>query len=79
MWRLKVAEGAGPWLKSSNNFRGRAVWEFHPELGMPEECAEVERLRREFKERRFEKRESSDLLLRMQVIAYLVSLVFDDI
>ena len=67
MWRLKVAEGAGPWLKSSNNFRGRAVWEFNPELSTPEGRAEVERVCREFTERRFEKRESSDLLLQMQV------------
>ncbi|CDP14236.1 unnamed protein product [Coffea canephora] len=66
MWKLKVAEG-GPWLTTTNGHVGRQHWEFDPEAGSPEERAQVEKIRQEFKKNRFQKKQSSDLLLRMQV------------
>ena len=63
-----MGEGGGPWLRSPSNFLGRQVWEFDPDAGTQEEHAEVERMREEFTEHRFEKRVAQDLLLRFQVI-----------
>ncbi|KAG6625549.1 lupeol synthase-like isoform X1 [Carya illinoinensis] len=66
MWKLKVSQG-GPDLVSVNNFIGREHWEFDPNAGTPEEHAEVERVREEYKKNRFKMKQSCDLLMRMQI------------
>ncbi|KAL8499866.1 hypothetical protein ACS0TY_019752 [Phlomoides rotata] len=67
MWKLKIAEGSSPWLRSVNGHVGRQTWEFDPSLGSPEELAEIEKLREQFHVTRFEKKHSSDLLMRLQL------------
>ncbi|CAN0924486.1 Cycloartenol synthase 2 [Linum grandiflorum] len=66
MWKLKIAEGGNPWLRTTNNHVGRQVWEFDPELGSPEELSAIEQVRQEFTKNRFEKKHSADLLMRIQ-------------
>ncbi|KAK8498225.1 hypothetical protein V6N11_062102 [Hibiscus sabdariffa] len=66
MWKLKIAED-GPWLSSVNSYIGRQHWEFDPDAGTPDERARVEELRLDFKTSRFRAKQSSDLLLRMQL------------
>ncbi|KAH7849612.1 hypothetical protein Vadar_020384 [Vaccinium darrowii] len=70
MWKLKIAEGNGPYLYSTNNFVGRQIWEFDPEAGTPEESAAVEKAREEYKQVSRKDRARAlpcaDLLMRMQ-------------
>ncbi|WJZ96785.1 hypothetical protein VitviT2T_015434 [Vitis vinifera] len=68
MWKLKVAEGHGPWLYSLNNFVGRQIWEFDPEAGTPEEREEVRKVQENFTTNRFRYKPNGDLLMRMQLI-----------
>ncbi|KAJ8768252.1 hypothetical protein K2173_021192 [Erythroxylum novogranatense] len=66
MWKLKIAEGVNPWLRTTNDHVGRQVWEFDPKLGSPEELAQIENARRHFSANRFQQKHSSDLLMRFQ-------------
>ncbi|KAL8135301.1 hypothetical protein AgCh_010095 [Apium graveolens] len=66
MWKLKVAQGESPWLRTLNNHSGRQIWEFDPKLGSPEELAEIEKVRESFRHNRSTKKHSSDLLMRLQ-------------
>ncbi|RVW69142.1 Cycloartenol synthase 2 [Vitis vinifera] len=66
MWKLKIAEGGSPWLRTTNNHVGRQVWEFDPDLGSPEQREEIERARETFSKHRFEKKHSADLIMRIQ-------------
>lgn len=73
MWSLKIGKesvgeaGTGAWLRSLNHHVGRQVWEFCPELGTPEELSKVEMARQTFRDHRFHKKHTSDLLMRIQV------------
>ncbi|XP_048226509.1 probable oxidosqualene cyclase isoform X2 [Ricinus communis] len=69
MWKLKVSseEGNGEErIGSCNNSVGRQYWEFDTNLGNLEERAVVEKLRHEFTSNRFQVKQSSDLLMRLQ-------------
>ncbi|KAL7133801.1 hypothetical protein ABFS83_12G164500 [Erythranthe nasuta] len=70
MWRLKLSEGDddSECLTSFNNHVGRQFWEFDPLfVGTPEEHALVEKARADFSNSRYEIKQSSDLLMRIQL------------
>ncbi|CAN1298198.1 Cycloartenol synthase [Linum perenne] len=66
MWKLKIAEGGNPWLRTTNNHVGRQVWEFDPELGSPEELSTIEQARQDFSKNRLENKHTADILMRIQ-------------
>lgn len=67
MWRLKIAEGGNPWLRTTNNHIGRQIWEFDPKLTLsPEEISKIENARQNFTRNRFEQKHSADLIMRIQ-------------
>ncbi|KAK6944654.1 Squalene cyclase, N-terminal, partial [Dillenia turbinata] len=66
MWKLKIAEGSNPWLRTNNSHVGRQIWEFDPNLGTPDDIAQVENARQAFHINRFDKKHSADLLMRIQ-------------
>ncbi|XP_058203414.1 dammarenediol II synthase-like [Rhododendron vialii] len=67
MWKLKVAEGQGPWLYSTNNFVGRQIWEFDPDAGTSEEREAIEKARDGFRKNRSQVHGCGDVLMRMQL------------
>ncbi|KAH6818429.1 cycloartenol synthase 1 [Perilla frutescens var. frutescens] len=67
MWRLKIAEGGGKWVTTTNDHVGRQHWEFDPEAGTPEELSQIQTMRHQFNINRFRFKQSSDLLMRMQL------------
>ncbi|KAL3643641.1 hypothetical protein CASFOL_014456 [Castilleja foliolosa] len=68
MWKLKIAEGHGPYLYSTNNFVGRQIWEYDPNAGTTEEHEAFQKAREEFDEnRKMGFHSCGDLFMRMQL------------
>ncbi|CAA0823720.1 Amyrin synthase LUP2, partial [Striga hermonthica] len=69
MWKLKIAEGHGPYLYSTNNFVGRQIWEYEPNEGTPDEREAFRKACKQFDENRKKGFHScGDLFMRMQVL-----------
>ncbi|CAA0823721.1 Beta-amyrin synthase, partial [Striga hermonthica] len=68
MWKLKIAEGHGPYLYSTNNFVGRQIWEYEPNEGTPDEREAFRKAREQFDENRKKGFHScGDLFMRIQL------------
>ncbi|XP_057764021.1 dammarenediol II synthase-like [Salvia miltiorrhiza] len=72
MWRLKIAEGHGPYLYSTNNFVGRQIWEYDENAGTAEEreaqLVDFQKARDDWSENRKKGFHScADLFLRLQL------------
>jgi hypothetical protein len=68
MWKLKFSsEGEDELARSVNKHIGRQFWEFDSHLGTEQERAQVEQARKQFNQNRFNNKNSSDLLMRLQV------------
>ncbi|XP_019178856.1 PREDICTED: dammarenediol II synthase-like [Ipomoea nil] len=70
MWKLKIAEGGGPYIYSTNNYVGRQIWEYDSNAGTPEERVAIEKARQDFTKNRRNGFHNvcGDLLMRMQMI-----------
>lgn len=66
MWKLKVGRSSGQWVTTSNNHIGRQFWEFEEEVEA-KDVEKVTKMHEDFKSRRFQSKQTSDLLARAQV------------
>uniref|UniRef100_A0A803P5K5 Terpene cyclase/mutase family member n=1 Tax=Cannabis sativa TaxID=3483 RepID=A0A803P5K5_CANSA len=68
MWKLKIADGGtNSWLSSLNNHVGRQTWEFDSTFTDSQHLDAIETARQVFHADRFNKKHSSDLLMRIQL------------
>ncbi|XP_065878399.1 beta-amyrin synthase-like [Euphorbia lathyris] len=69
MWKLEVATGnEDPLLFSTNNFLGRQVWDFHPNLGTADQLQQIQTARDNYTRNRFQVKASSDVFKNLQLI-----------
>ncbi|XP_031254808.1 beta-amyrin synthase-like [Pistacia vera] len=69
MWRLKIAKGGdSPYISSTNSYVGRQIWEFDPSAGTPEELAEIEEARQNYRNNSHQVKPSADVLWRLQFL-----------